>query len=239
MKVVFAIFFLTFSKVKVDFTKREFIWKAYTTAEALSTTKKVQIINLKKFAKVVLDPKQKTFVVYIAIFFVELIKVHSDHKVQIGALITNKALIIILAKYLDFADIFLKKSTTVLPKHTEINTYALINLEKDKQPLYGPIYSLELVELKTLKIYIETKLANGFIRPFKSSVSTLILFDKKLDESFWLYVNYQNLNNMIIKNQYPFPLVSKFFYCLGHAKKFTQLDLISAYYQIRMKKADK
>lgn len=31
-----------------------------------------------------------------------------------------------------------------------------------KQPLYGPIYSLKLVELETLKTYIKTNLARGW-----------------------------------------------------------------------------
>ena len=43
-----------------------------------------------------------------------------------------------------------------------------IKLEKDKQLLFGPIYSLGPVELETLKTYIKTNLANGFIQPFKS-----------------------------------------------------------------------
>ena len=39
-----------------------------------------------------------------------------------------------------------------LPENTNINKHA-IKLEKSKQSLYGPIYSLGPVELKTLKIY--------------------------------------------------------------------------------------
>ena len=49
-----------------------------------------------------------------------------------------------------------------LSKHIKMNNY-VIKLEKDKQPLFGLIYSLELVELKTLKIYIKINLANSFI----------------------------------------------------------------------------
>ena len=74
-------------------------------------------------------------------------------------------------------------------EHTEIYTYA-IDLEEGKQPPYGPIYSLGPVELKTLKTYIETNLANGFIFPSKSPARAFILFDKKPNGSFRLYVNY-------------------------------------------------
>lgn len=65
----------------MDFAEREFIWKVYTTAKALFTTKKIQIINPKKFAKAALDLEQEAFVVNVAIFFVELMKVYLDHKV--------------------------------------------------------------------------------------------------------------------------------------------------------------
>ena len=49
-----------------------------------------------------------------------------------------------------------------LSENTGMNKYA-IKLEEGKQPLFGPIYSLGLVELEILKIYIKTNLANGFI----------------------------------------------------------------------------
>ena len=53
-----------------------------------------------------------------------------------------------------------------LQENTEVNKYT-IELEEGKQPLFGLIYSLGPVELETLKTYIETNLANGFIRPTK------------------------------------------------------------------------
>ena len=104
-------------------------------------------------------------------------------------MIIDKAFIIVPINYLKFKDVFSKKSAAVLPKHIEINIYA-INLEKDKQPPYGPIYSLKLVELKILKIYIKTNLVNDFICSSKSPTDAPILFDKKLNKSFRLCVNY-------------------------------------------------
>ena len=73
------------------------------------------------------------------------------------------------------------------------------------------------MELEILKAYIENNLANSFIRPFKSPIGALILFDKKLDNSLRLCVNYQGLNNLIIKNWYPLPLVRKSLDQLGWA----------------------
>ncbi len=75
-----------------------------------------------------------------------------------------------------------------LPENTGLNEHA-IELVEGKQPPYGPIYALSLVELETLKTYIETHLKTGFIRPSKSPAGASIFFDKKLDGSLRLCVD--------------------------------------------------
>lgn len=40
-----------------------------------------------------------------------------------------------------------------------------MKLIENQQPLYRSIYSLKLLELKTLKTYIKTNLFDGFIKP--------------------------------------------------------------------------
>ena len=126
-------------------------------------------------------------------------RIHLDKAVQIASLLTKK--VKILDEYSDFSDIFSEEKTLVLLECIELNEY-IIDLEDNKQPSYGPIYNLDLVELETLKTYIKTYLKVGFIQPFKSLADTPILFDKKLDGSFCLYINYQGLNNLTIKNWY-------------------------------------
>ena len=56
----------------------------------------------------------------------------------------------------------LVKNVIKLSENSRVNEY-IIKLEKDKQPSFGLIYSLELVKLEILKIYIKTNLINGFI----------------------------------------------------------------------------
>ena len=146
--------------------------------------------------------------------------------------------VIIPFEYADYTDVFLPDSTVELSEHIGINNH-VIDLIIDKQPLYGPIYSLKPVELKTLKTYIETNLANGFIRPSKSPAATPILFICKKDGSFWLYVNYRGLINLTIKNRYRLPLISESLDCLGRAKRFTQLDSTNVYYQMQIQEGNK
>lgn len=64
-----------------------------------------------------------------------------------------------------------------------------------------PIYALSPVELKNLKTCIETYLKTRFISTSKSLAGTSILFNKKSDDSLQLYINYQGLNNLTIKNK--------------------------------------
>ena len=143
--------------------------------------------------------------------------VHLSQRPYISGLITKKALTKVPNKYVNFADIFYLDLKSELPKHTWINDYT-IELVDSQQPSYGPIYSLEPVVLETLKAYIETNLANSFIKLSKSSASTPILFDRKLDGSFRLCVNYRGLNNLTIKNRYLLSLVQELLDRLGRAR---------------------
>lgn len=52
-------------------------------------------------------------------------------------------------------------------------------------------------------------------------------------------MNYQGLNNLIIKNQYLLPFINKWLDQLGQAKIFTQLNLTSTYFQIKIKENNK
>ena len=126
----------------------------------------------------------------------------------------------IRAKYSDFSNNFSLNSAVELSEHLGINNH-FINLLDNKQPLYGPIYSLGPIELQMLKIYIEANLASSFIRLSKSFISAPILFVRKKNSSFCLCVNYRGLNNLTIKNCYSLSLISKSFDCLGCIKSFT------------------
>ena len=100
------------------------------------------------------------------------------------------------------------------------------------------MYSLGPVELETMKAYIKTNLANGFIRLSKLPAGAPILFDRTLNGFLQLCVDYWGLNNLTIKNRYPLPLIRESLNRLERAKQFTQLDLTSAYPQMRIRKGD-
>lgn len=125
-----------------------------------------------------------------------------------------------------------------LSKNTGINKN-IIQLIEDNQPLYEPIYTLSLIELETLKGYIKTHLKIVFIWLSKFLTSASIFFDKKPDGSFYLCINYRDVNNLTIKNWYPLTQIEKFFDRLDWAKRFTQLDLTSVYHRMKLWEDDK
>ena len=157
---------------------------------------------------------------------------------QVGALLFDEAPTKVPAEYSNYSNVFLAENAAELPENTGMNKHA-IKLEEGEQPPFGLIYSLGPVELEMLKTYIETNLANGFIRPSKSPARAPIIFDRKPDESLRLCVDYRSLNNITIKNQYPLLLIGESLNWLGRAKRFIQLDLTNAYHWMRIRESDK
>ena len=102
--------------------------------------------------------------------------VHLSRRPKISGFIAKETPTKVLANYSDFADVFSPDFASEFLEHTGINDHA-IELVDGQQPPYGLIYILEPVELESLKAYIKTNLANGFIRPSKSPAGGHIPFD--------------------------------------------------------------
>ncbi len=101
-----------------------------------------------------------------------------------------------------------------------------INLLLNKESFYELLYFFFEKELNILQKYLLKNLTLSKIRKFISLVNMLILFVLKSDNSLRLYINYCNLNVIIIKNKYSLSLINDIY--------FTKLDLKNAYYRIRM-----
>lgn len=100
--------------------------------------------------------------------------------------------------------------------------------------MYRTIHSLGLIKLKNLKIYIKIYYKTRFIELFKFFVNAHIVYNKKLDRSIQLYVNYQEFYNLTVKNWYLLPFIDKFFYQIVYVKQFTQLNLTNVYHWMRI-----
>ena len=134
----------------------------------------MKIFDKKEFAMATLNTNNKIFVVHIAAL-VELTTMlkYFFCQVQVVLLISEETKI--FTEYSDFSNVFSLNSIVKLLEYIRINNHS-IDLLNNKQLSYSLIYSLELVELKILKTYINTSLASSFIRPSRSPANAPILF---------------------------------------------------------------
>lgn len=140
------------------------------------------------------------------------------------------------AELLPWKDVFESSSASILPRTKE--TDHAIDLIEGQEPPYGPIYPLSQRELAQLREFLDENLANGRIRPSKSSAGAPILFVPKKDGSLRLCVDYRGLNKATIRNRYPLPLISEILDRAVGAQFFTKIDVKDAYYRIRIKEGD-
>ena len=127
MEVILGMPFLALSNADIQFAEKELTWRFYTVAEALPTTKRVKLIDKKKFAKAALDEQSETFMVHIAALEAPLagMAIHSLRAAQISALIEDEAPIKVPPKYADYADVFSFDLAMELPENTGINEHAI------------------------------------------------------------------------------------------------------------------
>ena len=161
----------------------------------------------------------------------------------IGALIVvdndeeqSTAKVTLPMKYKDFANVFSKQNADMLPKYSMHDL--AIETEKEKQPLFGPVYNHLAVELQTLREYINNMLAKGFIKPLKSPSGASVLFIKKKDGELRLCVDYRGLNAITLKNRHLLPLIQTFLDLIVGSWFFTKLDIIAVYNSLQIQKSD-
>ena len=140
-------------------------------------------------------------------------------------------------QYHDFADIFRDKEVETLAEHRPLHDIK-IEIQDDKTPPFGPIYSLTSTERQALHEYIEDMLRRGFIRPSSSPAASPILFVKKKNGSLRICVDYRGLNAITKRNTYPLPLVNDLFNVTRGSGIFTKLDLKSAFNLLRIAPGD-
>ncbi|GKB97722.1 putative reverse transcriptase domain-containing protein [Tanacetum coccineum] len=69
-------------------------------------------------------------------------------------------------------------------------------------------YRLAPSEMKELSDQLQELSDKCFIRPNSSSWGALVLFVKKKDGSFWMCIDYRELNKLTVKNRYPLPRIN-------------------------------
>jgi hypothetical protein len=94
-------------------------------------------------------------------------------------------------------------------------------------------------ELLVLWKTLTNLLNKGFICVNSSPAAAPVLFVRKPDRGLRFCVDYQGLNYVTKKDCYLLPLIYKTLQNISKAKWFTKLDVIAAFYKIRITEENK
>ena len=93
-------------------------------------------------------------------------------------------------------------------------------------------------EHKELKEQLKDLLDKGFIRPSISPLDAPMLFVKKKDGSLRICIEYRQLNNVEINNNYTIHRIDDLFDHLQCASHLSKMDLQSGYHKLRATYSD-
>ncbi|GKF88408.1 hypothetical protein Tco_0259285, partial [Tanacetum coccineum] len=86
-----------------------------------------------------------------------------------------------------------------------------IDLIPGATPVARAPYRLAPSEMKELAEQLQELTEKGFIRPSSLPWGAPVLFVKKKDGSFRMYIDYKELNKPTVKNRYPLPRINDLF----------------------------
>ena len=161
----------------------------------------------------------------------------TDIAIVVGELKQTKTFEEIISEaYHEYKDVFAKEMFDKLPPCQPWDHAIKLLLGNHKVDC--KTYNLTTAEQKELDNFLEENLSTGHIQPSKSQFTSAFFFVKKKDGKLCPIQDYQKLNDITVKNQYPLPLISKLIDKLKNAKYYTKLDIQWGYNNIRMKEGD-
>ncbi len=140
----------------------------------------------------------------------------------------------LLVELKEYENVFLIKSADKLSLHEDHDHAIKITTESS----YESLYNLSNTELATLRQYLDNVLVKEWIKHFINSTDASILFIFKKNDNLRLYVNYQDLNKITVKNRHSLSLISETLNRLNKVKQFTKLNLKNVYHRLRIQHED-
>nr|GEW39659.1 putative reverse transcriptase domain-containing protein [Tanacetum cinerariifolium] len=113
-----------------------------------------------------------------------------------------------------------------------------IELVPGVAPVARAPYRLASSEMKELADQLQELSEKGFICPSSSLWGAPVLFVKKRDGSFWMCIDYRELNKLTVKNRYPLPRIDDMFDQLQGSSVYSKIDLRTGYHQLRITEED-
>ena len=115
----------------------------------------------------------------------------------------------------------------------------VINLKKNFMSKKKKTYLISRKEKKKVREFVEKQFKKGYIRPLKSSQTSLVFFVEKKNGKKKIVQDYKYLNKRTVKNNYLLSLISDLIDTIGTKKMFTKIDLCQRYNNIQIKEENK
>jgi len=100
-----------------------------------------------------------------------------------------------------------------------------IDLKEIFKPQKRRIYPLSKNVREEVQNFMKNQLSKGYIRPSKSPQTSPVFFVGKKDRSKRIVMDYHNLNDQTVKNNYLLPLITDLIDNMGSKKVFMKMDL--------------
>jgi len=100
-----------------------------------------------------------------------------------------------------------------------------IDLKEIFKPKKKRIYPLSKNKREEIQNFIEDQLRKGYIRPSKSPQTLPVFFVSKKNGGKRMIINYHNLNDQTVKNNYLLPLIMDLIDNIESKRVFTKMDL--------------
>ena len=113
-----------------------------------------------------------------------------------------------------------------------------IDLKETFKLRKGRIYPLSKNKREEVQNFVEDQLRKRYIRPSKSPQMSPVFFVGKKNGSKRMVMDYCNLNDQTVKNNYLLPLITDLIDNMGSKKVFTKMDLRWGFNNMRIKEGD-
>lgn len=110
---------------------------------------------------------------------------------------------------------------------------------KDEEPIYQRARRLSEAEKQEVNAQIQEWMSEGIVRESHSDFCSPIVIVKKKDGASRLCVDYRMINQKIIKDRYPLPLIEDQLDLLQDAKVFSTLDLRNGFFHVEVDEASR
>ena len=110
---------------------------------------------------------------------------------------------------------------------------------KSDKPIYQPARRLSIFEREIVDKQISEWLNQGIVRPSVSEYASPIVLVKKKDGTYRLCIDYREINKVMFKDRYFFPLIDDLIDSLQDARCFSTLDLENGFSHVPVEEASR